>query len=84
MSYVMLHSVNCVCNDHRAWFWKYKTRFHIEDFYQVFNSNLVVYFIYNSPSIIVSLILTYVILIKPRLILKPILICYPVKRWYHG
>lgn len=73
MSYLMLYSVDCILNDHRAWFWKYqkKNLSRIEDLSQVFNSKLVVSITLHA--IVVSFILTYVLLIKPRLI------CCPVK-----
>lgn len=73
MSYLMLYSVDCILNDPRAWFWKYqkKNLSRIEDLCQVFNSKLVVSITLHA--IVVSFILTYVLLIKPRLI------CCPVK-----
>jgi hypothetical protein len=72
MSYLMLYSVDCNLNDHRAWFRKYKKNLsRIEDVSQVFNSKLVVSITLHA--IVVFFILTYVLLIKPRLI------CCPVK-----
>lgn len=73
MSYLMLYSVDCILNDHRVWFWKYKKKnlSRIEDLSQVFNSKLVVSITLHA--IVVSFILTYVLLIKSRLI------CCPVK-----
>lgn len=47
MSYLMLYSVDCFLNDHRAWFWKYKKTF--KDRRPFPSIQLKIGCLYNSP-----------------------------------